>query len=110
MTKEERANRNPAPEILKMTAAELDACRELRVQELQLHRVYILESTRHVVTFNYMGQVKSLDLRTMDALISQHFYAPRIKHNVYLAAMPDGTLADGDGNKITIREYSGPDQ
>jgi hypothetical protein len=105
MTEDERRDRNPAPEVGSLKLAE---CPELRVDDLVLHRVYILHGSRMAGTFNYMGVQPTLDPVSLDTMMCHAFFGPRIGLKVALLAR-DGYLYAGDGQKITLRKYSGAD-
>lgn len=107
MTDDERKNRNPKPEAFKLNLAD---CPELHVPDLELHRVYILHGPRIACTLNYMGKGLSLNPITLDTVVTHHFRGPRANVDVFLQAGPGGTLQDGEGHKITLRKYTGPDQ
>jgi hypothetical protein len=103
VTEQERANRNPAPEICEF---DLRTARELHVADLVLFKAYILRGQRNAASLNYMGPV--------DAGVfgkGHHFHGPRADVHAFLAERPDGsgTLEDGRGVKVTIYEYAGPD-
>jgi hypothetical protein len=107
MTEDERRNRNPAPETVATT---LEAHLIVRASELELHRVYIVQSARHIVTLNYMGSQWSLHPVTLDTVKTHHFHGPRVGLDVYLLANPDGSFADAEGTRLTVRRWTGADQ
>jgi hypothetical protein len=109
MTEEERLNRNPAPEVVKMTWAELEAMPEVLAPALELHRVYIMQGERTISTFNYMGKVMAMNPLTFDVQPGYRFHGPRVNVDACLTAWPDGTLHDMAGNKITVRLFTGAD-
>ena len=106
MTEDERKNRNPAPEVARYNP---DDHPPVTASELELHRVYVLEGPRRVATMNYMGLGPSLDTRTWQPCMTHQFRAPRIGLDVFLMENEDGSLRDGDGNRITLRRWTGPD-
>lgn len=107
MTDDERRNRNPAPEACSLP---IQDCPELRTADLELHKVYILQGPARAASLNYMGKRLSRDPRTLDTVMTYHFHGPRVGLHVFLKAGPEGSLQDADGNKITLRKYTGPDQ
>lgn len=108
MTDEERKNRNPPVEVVVTTWGEIEACRELHCMDLEPQRVYILQGKAHVATLNYAGQGVVVDPHG-DPVTIHRFYGPRAGVFVYLRERPDGTVEDGEGTKITLREYTGED-
>ncbi len=107
MTDDERANRNPAVEVYPLKLAD---CPEIHADKLEADRVYIVESEKGVfVSLNYMGKGPVLDPRTLDVCVAHCFYGPRANLRVAFLPQPDGTLADGEGHIVRIREYNGPD-
>lgn len=106
MTDEERKYRNPAPEVAKFSYEE---CPEIRVGDLELHRVYIVQGTKLAASFNYAGKTPSINPITLDAVVVHRFHGPRINYDVMLLGMPDGTFQTGDGEKVIVRKYSGAD-
>lgn len=110
MTDDERRNRNPAPELHSMSAEDFEAnCPELHVADLKLTHVYILEGERLIASFNYLGKRPVLDPASLDTVVCHAFGGPRTGALVYLQARADGCLYAGDGKKIKLRKYSGPD-
>ncbi len=104
MTDEERKNRNPAVEY--DTFREEDHP-EVHADNLGSGHVYILQGPKHAASLNYMGlKVTRVGSSNIEAHV---FYGPRVNVTITLRQRPDGALEDGDGNKITIREYRGPD-
>ena len=77
--------------------------------ELELHRVYVVQSAKHITTLNYMGPTLALDPVTLDTVKVHHFHGPRAALDVYLAARPDGSFTDAVGTRITIRKWTGED-
>jgi hypothetical protein len=55
-----------------------------------------------------MGEVWSLDPRTLQPIRTHHFHGPRANVDVCLLAHPDGTLHDAE-HKVTLLRYTGPD-
>jgi hypothetical protein len=110
VTDDERRNRNPAVEYFPTTRAEIEALPELHVADLELHRVYILQSARHIVTMNYMGKVQALHAETGDVVVCHQFHGPRVGITVNLVAR-NGCLYTGrmGDEKITLRKFTGPD-
>jgi hypothetical protein len=99
MTEEERKNRNPAPEKMEMNRETL---RELHISDLERYKVYILAGKRNAATMNYFGCLAS---------VIYVFRGPRVHLSVFLRerANEPGALEDGEGNKVTIYAYEGPD-
>jgi hypothetical protein len=110
MTDEERRNRNPAVEVVPITLAEIEAMPIVRAAELELRKVYVIQTARHVATLNYMGTTLKMNPVTLDTVKVHHFHAPRIPLNVFIHATPDGSFADAVGTRITIRRWMGEDQ
>jgi len=106
MTDEERKNRNPAPEV---DTFRYEDCPELHIGDLELNHVYILQGSGFVASWNYIGKVRITNPVTLDVATIYRFHGPRVNLTVGLMGMPDGTLQDGSGQKITLRRYSGPD-
>lgn len=110
MTHKERKNRNPAIEVTTMTREEIDRIPRVHWRDLAIHRVYILDSARHTVTMNYWGMVLAgIDPGTLDSRVAVMFEGPRANLRVFLAPQDDGSLKDGEGNTILIREFHGED-
>lgn len=107
MTDEERKNRNPAPETLRVRLAD---CPEIPVGELEMNRVYILQTKSFAASLNFVGTQITQNPITLDAERAYKFYGPRIDMRVALRLHPDGCLQDLEGNRITLRKYNGPDQ
>lgn len=77
--------------------------------QLELHRVYVVASDRHITTLNYMGRTHKLHPVTFDSVTVHHFHGPRVGLDVYLAAVGDGRYTDASGTKITVRLWTGAD-
>lgn len=110
MTEEERRNRNPAVEIVRTPLAELEKHPIVTAQELELHKVYVVQGARNIATLNYMGKRRLLHPITFDVVVTYHFHGPRANLNVYLAAVSDGSFTDAEGTRITVRRWTGADQ
>jgi hypothetical protein len=111
MTEDERRNRNPAPEFTEIkTPADLEVHPIVRASELELHRVYVVQSARHIVTLNYMGAAWTLHPVTLDTVKTHHFHGPPVGLDVYLVAKSDGSFSDAEGTRLTVRRWMGKDQ
>ena len=111
MTDEERKNRNPAVEAVRTTLEELEATHPVvTASELELHKVYIIQSIRHIVTLNYMGSGLAMHPITLDTMKIHHFHGPRAGLDVFIAACPDGSFTDASGTRLTVRKWMGDDQ
>ncbi len=106
MTEEERRNRNPAVEALRFVAEEHPA---VTGSELELHRVYVLQSARFAATLNYVGHDCAFNLGSREFVDLHHFHGPRVNIDVFLRAMPDGSFQDAKGHRVTVRRWTGPD-
>ena len=110
MTDEERKNRNPAVEVVRTTLAQIEAMPIVTAAELEMHKVYVLQSARHIATLNYAGATLALNPVTLDTVCVHHFHGPRIPIDVFIHAQPDGSFADAVGTRITVRRWMGADQ
>lgn len=110
MTDEERRNRNPKVEVVRTSLTEIEAEHpRVTSAELEIHRVYLLQSARNISTLNYMGRRHLLHPVTLDAVTTHHFHGPRAALDVFLVANPDGSFSDAVGTRITVRRYTGTD-
>ena len=109
MTEEERKNRNPAPERVRLTLAEIEAMPLVAAAQLERHRVYVVASARYVTTLNYMGVTHAIHPLTLDTVTVHHFHGPRVGLDVFLAAVGDGQYTDAEGTRITVRRWTGED-
>lgn len=107
MTDEERKNRNPKPEV--EAVPDIEIYPRVTADDLELHRVYVVQGQRFVTTLNYMGRRVLLHPVTLDAVLTHHFHGPRANLNVFLAAKDDGTFTDAVGTRIVVRRYTGAD-
>ena len=97
MTEDERKNRNPKPEP---ATFQEDECRELKVADLQLHRVYIVQGeSRNAFSLNYMGITPCLT-PTLDAVLpAHHFHGPRGPVDYFFVADEKGELRDWEDTR-----------
>lgn len=110
MTEDERRNRNPAPEFAPTTLEAVEREHpQVTAAELELHRVYVVQSAKNIATLNYMGKKPALHPVTLDTVLVHHFHGPRVHLDVYLAAQPDGTFTDATGTRLIVRRWTGPD-
>lgn len=109
MTEDERRNRNPKMEVVRTTRAEIEAMPAVGVADLEMHRVYVVQSEKHITTLNYLGATHLFDVQVMDVVRVHHFHGPRVGMDIYLAARPDGSWRDAVGTRITVRKWTGED-
>lgn len=111
MIEDERRNRNPAVEIERTTLDAIEAEHpRVMASELELHRVYVIQSAKHICTFNYMGTRHVLDPVTLDVIFAHHFHGPRANLDIDILAKSDGSFTDGTGTRLTVRRWMGADQ
>lgn len=106
MTEEERRNRNPA---IESSPFDPEAHPVVKVTELRKYGVYILQSDRHVITVNYLGQRLALDPIELNIVIAHIFAAPRAGVEFAMLANDDGSVRDLEGNRIVLRFFTGED-
>jgi hypothetical protein len=106
VTKKERENRNPAPEVTQLDRSSL---REASIADLVKYKVYILCGNRRAASLNYIGVLK--DPGTGETCY--HFHGPRVPLDIFLQQAPGvanaGKFADGEGNLVAVYEYEGED-
>jgi hypothetical protein len=109
LTEDERRNRNPKPEVSRVTREEIEAMPAVPADRLERHRVYVLQSPRNIAKFNYLGKTHAIHPVTLDTVTVHHFHAPRVGLDVFLAAVGDRQYTDADGTKIVARLWTGED-